>query len=116
MMITNQLIPPISNSDNPLFKEVAAGRSLPPLLTQKRKNSPQTFAPFNICSYICRRKSLNTSLDMEERKFKNRREQADYYAKLRGWGPLTEEDKAAIDDAVRMVTNLDSKPQIGLFS
>jgi len=44
---------------------------------------------------------------MEERKFKNRREQADYYAKLRGWGPLTDEDRAAIDDAVRMVTNLD---------
>jgi hypothetical protein len=37
MMITNQLIPPISNSDNPLFKEVAAGRSLPPLLTTKKK-------------------------------------------------------------------------------
>ena len=48
---------------------------------------------------------------MEERKFKNRREQADYYAKLRGWGPLTEEDKIALDDAVRMVTNLDSKPR-----
>ena len=44
---------------------------------------------------------------MEERKFKNRTEQADYYAKLRGWGPLTDEDRAAIDDAVRMVTNLD---------
>ena len=48
---------------------------------------------------------------MEAKKFKNRREQADYYAKLRGWGPLTEEDKIALDDAVRMVTNLDSKPQ-----
>ena len=47
---------------------------------------------------------------MEERKFKNRTEQADYYAKLRGWGPLTDEDRAAIDDAVRMVTNLDPKP------
>ena len=44
-------------------------------------------------------------------KFKNRREQADYYAKLRGWGPLTEEDKIALDDAVRMVTNLDSRPR-----
>jgi hypothetical protein len=48
---------------------------------------------------------------MEEKKFKNRREQVDYYAKLRGWGPLTEEDKIALDDAVRMVTNLDSKPR-----
>ena len=48
---------------------------------------------------------------MEEMKFKNRREQADYYARLRGWGPLTEEDKIALDDAVRMVTNLDSRPR-----
>ena len=48
---------------------------------------------------------------MEEFKFKNSREQADYYAKLRGWGPLTEEDKIALDDAVRMVTNLDSRPR-----
>ena len=47
--------------------------------------------------------------DMETRKFKNRREQADYYAQLRGWEPLTEEDRAAIDDAVRMVTNLEPK-------
>ena len=46
---------------------------------------------------------------METRKFKNRREQADYYAQLRGWKPLTEEDRAAIDDAVRMVTNLKPK-------
>ena len=50
-----------------------------------------------------------TSLTMETRKFKNRREQADYYAQLRGWKPLTEEDRAAIDDAVRMVTNLKPK-------
>ena len=53
---------------------------------------------------------------MEERKFKNRREQADYYAKLRGWGPLTEEDKIALDDAVRMITNLDSKPRYAAVS
>jgi len=53
---------------------------------------------------------------MEEKKFKNRREQADYYAKLRGWGPLTEEDKIALDDAVRMVTNLDSKPRYATAS
>lgn len=56
------------------------------------------------------RETLDKDRIMEERKFKNRREQADYYAKLRGWGPLTEEDKIALDDAVRMVTNLDSKP------
>lgn len=47
---------------------------------------------------------------MEDKKFKNRREQADYYASLRGWGPLSDEDKAALDDIVRMVTNLDHKP------
>lgn len=57
------------------------------------------------------RETLDKDRIMEERKFKNRREQADYYAKLRGWGPLTEEDKIALDDAVRMVTNLDSKPR-----
>lgn len=46
----------------------------------------------------------------EKRQFKNRSEQRDYYARLRGWKPLTEEEKLIIDDAVRMVTNLDSKP------
>lgn len=51
---------------------------------------------------------------MEEIKFKNRREQADYYAKLRGWGPLTEEEKVLLDDAVRLVTNLDSEPRYAL--
>ena len=45
--------------------------------------------------------------EMEERRFKTRGEQSEYYAQLRGWGPLTEEDKAALDDAVRMVTHLD---------
>ena len=44
---------------------------------------------------------------MEERKFKNRTEQAEWVAMKKGWGPLTDEDRAAIDDAVRMVTNLD---------
>lgn len=47
----------------------------------------------------------------EKPKFKNRSEQADYYAKLRGWGPLTEEEEVALDDAVRMITNLDSIPR-----
>ena len=62
------------------------------------------------------RETLDKDRIMEERKFKNRREQADYYAKLRGWGPLTEEDKIALDDAVRMVTNLDSKPRYAAVS
>lgn len=44
---------------------------------------------------------------MEELQFKTRGEQSDYYAKLRGWEPLTDEDKAALDDAVRLVTHLD---------
>jgi hypothetical protein len=48
---------------------------------------------------------------MEERKFRNRTERMEWYEKQMGWGPLTEEDKAAIDDAVRMVTNLDPKPK-----
>jgi hypothetical protein len=46
---------------------------------------------------------------MEPRKFKNRREQADYYAHLRGWQPLTDEEKAELDDAIRMITNLDNQ-------
>lgn len=62
------------------------------------------------------RETLDKDRIMEERKFKNRREQMEYYAKLRGWGPLTEEDKIALDDAVRMVTNLDSKPRYAAVS
>lgn len=45
--------------------------------------------------------------NMEEMKFKNRFEQIEWYAKQRGWEPLTEEDIEALDDAVRMITNLD---------
>ena len=45
--------------------------------------------------------------NMEEMKFKNRFEQMEWYAKQRGWEPLTEEDIEALDDAVRMITNLD---------
>ena len=41
------------------------------------------------------------------RQFKTRTEMANYYAKLRGWKPLTEEEKAILDDAVRLVTHLD---------
>ena len=48
---------------------------------------------------------------MEEKKFKNRTERAEWLDAQRGWGPLTEEEKAILDDAVRMVTNLDSKPR-----
>jgi hypothetical protein len=44
---------------------------------------------------------------METRKFNNRSEQIEWYAQQRGWEPLTEEDKAALDDAVRIITNLD---------
>ena len=65
-----------------------------------------TFAPPNIKS----------SRIMEEKKFKNRREQADWYAQMMGWGPMTEEDKIALDDAVRLVTNLDSKPRYATVS
>lgn len=39
--------------------------------------------------------------------FKTRGEQSEYYANQRGWGSLTDEDKAALDDAVRMITHLD---------
>ncbi len=53
---------------------------------------------------------------MEERKFKNRREQMEDYARRMGWGLLTEEDKIALDDIVRMVTKLDSKPRYAAAS
>ena len=49
-----------------------------------------------------------------EHRFKTRTEQAEWYEKQLGWGPLSEEDKKALDDAVRMVTNLDSKPRYAL--
>ena len=65
--------------------------------------------------YLCTQNRKKETI-MEEKKFKNRREQADYYAKLRGWGPLTEEDKIALDDAVRLITNLDSKPRYAAVS
>jgi len=47
---------------------------------------------------------------MEEPKFRNRTERLEWYKKQMGWGPLTDEDRAAIDDAVRMVTNLEPQP------
>ena len=43
---------------------------------------------------------------MEDMKFNNRLEQVQWYEQQQGWGPLTDEDKQAIDEAVRMVTNL----------
>lgn len=46
-------------------------------------------------------------MDMEDKKFKNWLDRAEWVAEQKGWGPLTDEDKVAIDDAVRMVTNLD---------
>lgn len=44
---------------------------------------------------------------MEEMTFKTRFEKIAWYEKQMGWGPLTEEERKAIDDAVRTVTNLD---------
>lgn len=41
-----------------------------------------------------------------ERRFKNRTEQIEWYEQQMGWGSLTDEEKAILDDAVRMVTNL----------
>ena len=54
-------------------------------------------------------KKKETFINMEttNRQFKDRFEQIEWYAKQRGWEPLTEEDKEALDDAVRMITNLD---------
>ena len=50
-----------------------------------------------------------TSLTVETRKFKNRLEELRWKDAQQGWGPLTDEERAAIDDAVRMVTNLKPK-------
>ena len=65
-------------------------------------------------SEICRTfaaSNIKSSRIMEEKKFKNRTERLEWLDAQRGWGPLTEEEKAILDDAVRMVTNLDSKPR-----
>ena len=70
--------------------------------------------------YIARTTNMEETMKpeykMEERKFKNRREQMEDYARRMGWGPLTEEDKIALDDIVRMVTNLDSRPRYAAVS
>ena len=62
-------------------------------------------------AYLCtvKRKTI-----MEEKKFKNRTEKLEWLDAQKGWGPLTEEEKAILDDAVRMVTNLDSKPRYAI--
>lgn len=41
------------------------------------------------------------------RRFRNRREAADAYARKMGWKPMTPAEKIAFDEAIRMVTNLD---------
>lgn len=43
----------------------------------------------------------------ETRLFATRTEQVNWYNKQKGWGPLTEEEKRILDDAVRLVTHLD---------
>ncbi|MBR4327494.1 MAG: hypothetical protein IKP73_18435 [Bacteroidales bacterium] len=46
---------------------------------------------------------------MEQKKFKSRLEEIKWKDSQNGWGPLTEEEKAELDDAVRMITNLATK-------
>lgn len=43
---------------------------------------------------------------MEQKKFKGRLEEIEWKDAQNGWDTLSEEDKADLDDAVRMVTNL----------
>lgn len=45
------------------------------------------------------------SLVPRTRRFRTRTERVEWFEKQLGWKPLTEEDRAALDDAVRMVTN-----------
>ena len=42
----------------------------------------------------------------QTRKFKNRLEEVKWIARQNGWGPLTKEEKAELDEIVRSVTNL----------
>ena len=56
--------------------------------------------------YFCNRKVKIGEIIMDDMKFNNRLEQVQWYEQQQGWGPLTEEDKQALDEAVRMVTNL----------
>jgi hypothetical protein len=69
------------------------------------KKKPRIFGSIKKICYFC--SGVTKEKIMETRKFNNRSEQIEWYAQQRGWEPLTEEDKAALDDAVRMITNLD---------
>lgn len=44
---------------------------------------------------------------MEAKMFKTRTELVNWYNAQKGWGPLTKEEEAILDDAVRLVTHLD---------
>ena len=57
-------------------------------------------------AYFCNRKVKIGEKIMEDMKFNNRLEQVQWYEQQQGWGPLTDEDRQALDEAVRMVTNL----------
>lgn len=46
---------------------------------------------------------------MEKKKFKSRLEEIKWKDAQKGWEPLTEKEKAELDEAVRMVTNLNTK-------
>ena len=68
-----------------------------------------SLAGFRKKYYFCIVNDIITWI-MEEKKFKNRTERAEWLDAQRGWGPLTEEERAILDDAVRLVTNLDPQP------
>ncbi len=46
----------------------------------------------------------------QKRKFKNRSEAMDYYAKQHGWKPLTEEEERELYECLKTITNF--KPHI----
>ena len=81
------------------------------MIYKKTPPFPWPFQEFSIPLHRhCSLNTINLTL-MEEKQFNNRTERMKWVAQQRGWGPLTEEDKMALDDIVRMVTNLDSKPR-----
>ena len=45
-------------------------------------------------------------IKMEQRKFKNRLEEVRWIDQQKGWRPLTDEEKAELEDLVRTFTNL----------
>jgi len=83
----------------------------PLVLIKNKKN----LATFRKDLYLCRRKPISTMeatmttphKTRSARRFRNRREAADAYARKMGWKPMTPEEKIAFDEAIRMVTNLD---------